>query len=254
MSRVPIMAGNWKMNLGPTDAAVLARDIVQETGQVTTVEQILCPPFVSLPAVKDAVSGSALRVGAQNAHAEPGGAFTGEVSAPMLTGLADYVILGHSERRQYCHETDDEVNAKLHAVLETGLVPIVCVGESLEENQAGQTRAVVTRQVRGALANVTGADAGRLVIAYEPVWAIGSGLAATPEVAEEVCGEIIRILLADLYDGTVAETTRILYGGSTSPGNIVSYMESPDIDGALIGGSALKSDTYTAMVRLTAGG
>ncbi len=253
MSRVPIMAGNWKMNVGPADAAGLARDIMQETGRVTAVEQILCPPFVSLPAVKDAVSGSALRVGAQNAHAEPDGAFTGEVSAPMLTGLADYVILGHSERRQFCHETDDEVNAKLHAVLEAGLVPIVCVGESLEENQASQTRAVVTRQVRGALANVTGADAGRLVIAYEPVWAIGSGLAATPDVAEEVCGEIIRILLADLYDGTVAETTRILYGGSTSPDNIVSYMKSPDIDGALIGGSALKSDTYTAMVRLTVG-
>lgn len=252
MSRVPIMAGNWKMNLGPADAAGLARDIVQETGQETTVEQILCPPFVSLPAVKEAVSGSAVKVGAQNAHAEPAGAFTGEVGAPMLTGLVDYVILGHSERRQYCHETDDDVNAKVHAVLEAGLVPIVCVGESLEENQAGQTRAVVTRQVRGALANVTGAEAGQLVIAYEPVWAIGSGLAATPEVAEDVCGEIIRILLADLYDGTVAETTRILYGGSTSPANIASYMASPDIDGALIGGSALKSDTYTAMVRLTA--
>lgn len=253
MSRVPIMAGNWKMNLGPANAAVLARDILQETGQVTTVEQILCPPFVSLHAVNEAVRGSVLRVGAQNAHAEPAGAFTGEVSASMLTGLADYVILGHSERRQFCHETDDEVNAKLHAVLEAGLVPIVCVGESLEENQAGRTGEVVTRQVRGALANVTGADAGQLVIAYEPVWAIGSGLAATPDVAEAVCGEIIRILLADLYDGTVAETTRILYGGSTSPGNIASYMESPDIDGALIGGSALKSDLYTAMVRLTAG-
>ncbi len=252
MARTPIMAGNWKMHLAPAEAATLATAIRERTETFTQVARIVCPPFPSLPAVKASLAGSTLQIGGQNLHAEDSGAYTGEVSGPMLAGLVSHVILGHSERRTYCHESDLDVHHKVLAALRAGLTPILCVGESAAENQANETRAVITRQVTTALKDVAATDAASLVIAYEPVWAIGTGLAATPDLANEVCGEVIRLQIADLYDGHVAESVRILYGGSTNPDNIAAFMATPDIDGALIGGAALSVDSYSSMVVQTA--
>ncbi len=252
MARIPIMAGNWKMNLAPAAAAALATEIREKTETITQVERIVCPAFPALPAVQASLAGSTLKLGGQNLHAEDSGAFTGEVSGPMLASLVSHVILGHSERRTYCHESDKDVNLKVLAALRADLIPIICVGESAAENQTNETRAVITRQVTAALQDVAAASAARMVIAYEPVWAIGTGLAATPEIANEVCGEVIRLQVAELYDGNVAENVRILYGGSTNPDNIAAFMREADIDGALIGGAALSGDSYSRMVVQTA--
>lgn len=252
MARKPMMVGNWKMNLTLDQAAGLAADIRTRVAALDRVERILCPAFTALAAVRDALAGSTVGVGAQNMHTDASGAYTGEIGSQMLQGLVTHVILGHSERRTHCHETDADINRKVHAALQAGLIPIVCVGENEVQRQAGETAAVITQQVTAALADVSGGAAPRLVIAYEPVWAIGTGLAADPDLANTVCGDVIRILMADLYDGTVAEQVRILYGGSTNPANIESFMAKADIDGALIGGAALSSDSYGTMVSLTA--
>ena len=250
--RTPMMAGNWKMNKTIAEATALAQAIVAAVGTEDSVERVICPPFVALPAVAAAVAGSGIGVGAQNMHWENSGAYTGEVSAPMLQGVAGYVIIGHSERRQFFAETDATVNRKVHAALAAGLTPIVCVGESLEQNEAGETHAFVGGQVKAALADIDADQAQRLVVAYEPIWAIGTGRAATAEQAQAICGATVRSALADLYGAQVAGNIRVLYGGSTNAKNIAEIMAQPDIDGALIGGAALQADSYAAMVRTTA--
>lgn len=248
MKRMPMMVGNWKMNLGPAASAVLAREIRAGAGEYASVQRVLCPAFPSLAAVSEAVADSGILVGAQNCHAADQGAFTGEVSSVMLRELVSYVIVGHSERRTFSAESDSEVNRKTAAVLEQDLIPIICVGENEAENEAGDTRSVVERQVSAALDGVPSILARKVVMAYEPVWAIGTGRAATAHHAQEVCGEIVRLQLAELYDGELAETVPVLYGGSTKPDNIEGFMEQPDVDGALIGGASLNGSDYCNMV------
>jgi triosephosphate isomerase len=251
--RTPVIAGNWKMNKTPTEAAELARALVAqigaEIGGVAGVERVLCPPFVSLAAVAPLLAGTGLGLGAQNLHWEKSGAFTGEVSAPMLVGLVQYVIIGHSERRQYFGETDESVNKKVKSALAHGLTPIICVGENLAENEAGQTGDVVTRHVRGAYAGLSADDALKTIIAYEPVWAIGTGRAATPEQANSVMGQYIRQLLKELYTASVADALRLQYGGSVTAANAASLFAQPEIDGALVGGASLKAAEFTAIVK-----
>jgi triosephosphate isomerase len=250
--RKPMMAGNWKMNKTVAEAVALAKAIREAVNDENGVDRVVCPPFVDLPAVAETLAGSNIEVGAQNMHWAASGAYTGEVSAPMLAGLAQAVILGHSERRQYFNETDEGVNQKIKAALAAGLLPIVCVGESLEQNEAGLTQSFVSGQVRGALAGLEGSQVESLVIAYEPIWAIGTGRAATAQQANDICGGVVRATVAELYGPAVAENTRILYGGSTNEKNIREIMAQPDIDGALIGGAALKVESYAEMVRGTA--
>jgi triosephosphate isomerase len=237
------------MNKTVNEAADLARALVAELQTVTEVERALCPPFVALTTVAPALAGTGIGLGAQNMHWESSGAFTGEISPPMLAGLCQYVILGHSERRQYFGETDENVNKKVKAALAHGLTPIICVGENLAENEAGQTAAVVTRQTRGAYAEISADDALKTIIAYEPVWAIGTGRAATPAGANAVIGLRIRGCLADLYSGSVAESIRVQYGGSVTGANAADLMAQPDIDGALVGGASLKPAEFVAIVR-----
>jgi triosephosphate isomerase len=198
------------------------------------------------------VEGSGIGVGAQNVHWADSGAYTGEISPPMLKGLAEYVIIGHSERRQYFAESDETVNKKVHASLSHSLIPIVCVGETLAQNEAGETHAVVSGQVKAALAGIDNSQVTQIVIAYEPIWAIGTGRAATAAQAQATCGETVRATLVELYGDAVAQSVRILYGGSTNAKNIGEIMQQPDIDGALIGGASLKAEDYSAMVNTTA--
>lgn len=250
--RKPILAGNWKMNKTPVEAVEFVRAIRPLVLQYPQVETVVCVPFVCLPAVADALKGVKIGVGAQNVHWAESGAYTGEVSAPMLVGLARYVIIGHSERRQYFGETDEMVNRKIKAALAHGLTPIVCVGEDLAQNEAGLTDSLVSAQVRAAFADISAGQAADIVVAYEPIWAIGTGKTATAEVANRVCGIVVRGTLADLYGEGVAQQIRIQYGGSANEKNIGELMAMPDIDGALIGGASLKVTSFTEMVRITA--
>ncbi|MXY95952.1 MAG: triose-phosphate isomerase [Caldilineaceae bacterium SB0664_bin_27] len=250
--RRPMMAGNWKMNMTVAEALALARQIYQLVGDTSVVEQLLCPPSVCLHPLKAASDGMPFLLGAQNCHWQESGAFTGEISPTMLRGLADYVILGHSERRQLFGETDKTVNKKTHAVVANQLNPIVCVGESLEQNERGETSSTITTQVRAALDGLNGGQIQSLVIAYEPIWAIGTGRAATAQTAGDICG-LVRAILREMYGAAVADTTRVLYGGSTKPDNIGAIMEQSDVDGALIGGASLEADSYAEMVKITAG-
>jgi triosephosphate isomerase len=250
--RKPILAGNWKMNKTPAEAVEFVRALRPRVTQYPQVETVVCPPFVALPAVADALRGVEIGVGAQNCHWEKSGAFTGEVSPAMLVGLAEYVIIGHSERRQYFAETDEMVNKKIKAALAHNLKPIICVGENLAQNEAGLTDQLVSEQVNAAFADITAEQALRVVIAYEPIWAIGTGKNATPEVANRVCGLVVRGTIAGLYGEEVAKAIRIQYGGSTNEKNIGELMAMPDIDGALVGGASLKVDVFAEMVRITA--
>ncbi len=249
MKRTPVIAGNWKMNKTPAEAADLAVALARSLGGLSGVEVVLCPPFVSLPAVGAAIKSTRIALGAQNIHWEKSGAFTGEVSALMLAGLCSHVIIGHSERRQYFGETDASVNKKVKAALASGLTPIICVGELLAEYEAEQTGVVVSWQMRGAYADLTADDAARTVVAYEPVWAIGTGKAATGAGANAVIGLHIRGMLADLYGSALAEGVRIQYGGSVTPANMAEFMSQPDIDGALVGGASLKAPDFEAIVQ-----
>ncbi len=249
MKRTPVIAGNWKMNKTPAEAADLAVALARSLGGLTGVEVVLCPSFVSLPAVGAAIKSTRIALGAQNIHWEKSGAFTGEVSALMLAGLCSHVIIGHSERRQYFGETDASVNKKVKAALASGLTPIICVGELLAEYEAEQTGVVVAWQMRGAYADLTADDAARTVVAYEPVWAIGTGKAATGAGANAVIGLHIRGMLADLYGSAWADGIRIQYGGSVTPANIAEFMSQPDIDGALVGGASLKAPDFEAIVQ-----
>ena len=247
--RTPLIAGNWKMNTTATEARVLASDLREPLDSIQGVETVVCPPFVSLPTVAEALRRSSVKVGAQNMHDEARGAFTGEIAAGMLADFCEYVILGHSERRQLFLEDDAMVNRKVAAALSADLKPILAVGERLEERNAGDTERVVTRQVRAGLAGIAAADA--LIIAYEPVWAIGTGIAASAEDAGETIG-LVRRLVAELYGDEFAQALRILYGGSVTPNNIAELMAQREVDGGLVGGASLKATDFVSIVRQSA--
>jgi triosephosphate isomerase len=248
--RRPIVAGNWKMNTTIEDGLALVEELLPLIETVTEVDRVVCPPFVSLQAISGRLRRSDVRVGAQNLSFEPSGAFTGEISAPMLVGLVSYVIVGHSERRHIFGETDVVVAKKLRAALGAGLAPILCVGETLAERDAGETDLVLRRQVRTALEGI--GQAPGLVIAYEPVWAIGTGRAATAADAN-AGNSIVRHELARVLGPAVAQATRIQYGGSVSPANAAELLGQPEIDGALVGGASLVAKSFAAIVRAAAG-
>jgi len=242
------VAGNWKMNLTVEKSLQLISELLPLLKGTAGVEVVLCPPFTSLWPAHQALRGSSVGLGGQDMHYEASGAYTGEVSAEMLlTCGCQYVILGHSERRAYFGETDESVNRKTLAALKAGLLPIVCVGETLQERQRNVTRQVVGRQVRGALKGIPTADVSRVIVAYEPVWAIGTGLTATPSQAQEVHA-FIRALLTELYDAPAA-SVRIQYGGSVKPDNAGELFAQPDIDGGLIGGASLQAGSFAAIVK-----
>ncbi len=245
MSRTPIIAGNWKMNTLRGDALALVRALRHSVDGITGVEKIVCPPFVFLHDVKRALEGSTIALGAQNAYWEEKGAFTGEVSISQVAEVATHVIIGHSERRQHFGETDETVNRRVKAALAHRVIPIMCVGETLEQRQAGETTAVLDRQTRGGLDGVS-VDAN-FIVAYEPVWAIGTGLAADGATAQEAVA-LIRSTVREVA-GAVADDVRILYGGSVTPENIAEYIGQSDIDGGLIGGASLKAESFAALVQ-----
>ncbi len=247
--RTPMIAGNWKMNTTLVEGSALVMEMREELERIAGVEKVLCPPFISLSLVGELLQGSSIKLGAQNMHFEEKGAYTGEISPLMLKELCDFVILGHSERREHFKETDQIVNEKVKAALAAGLTPILCVGERLEENEAGRTEEVVTRQVKGALQGV--ASPQGMVIAYEPVWAIGTGRAATGEGANATIG-IIRKTVAQLYSEGIAKGMRILYGGSVTAANIAEFIRQPEVDGALVGGASLKAKEFLSIVEQTA--
>jgi triosephosphate isomerase len=252
MIRKKLIAGNWKMNKTATDAVTLAHDIVVALGAQQDVEVVMCPPFTALEGVAKAIDGSVIKLGAQNMHFEASGAFTGEISSPMLRALfATHVILGHSERRTLFGETDELVNKKVISALKNQLRPIICVGESLAEREAGSTLKVVQTQTERALEGVSRDLAASIVVAYEPVWAIGTGKVATTEQAQEVHG-FIRGLLAKLMGDAVAQRVRILYGGSMKPANAPELLAQKDIDGGLIGGASLEARSFLELIRAAA--
>ena len=247
--RTPLIAGNWKMNTTIAEASALVEAMKERLDIIEGVEKVICPPFISLASIKQLLQGSSIKLGAQNMYFEEKGAYTGEVSPLMLSGICEFVILGHSERRQYFGETDEVVNKKVHAALKAGLTPILCLGEKLEEMEARKTEEVVTRQVNGALKGIESPQG--LVIAYEPIWAIGTGRAATPEEAN-ITIAIIRKTLSQLYGGGIALETRILYGGSVTADNIFEFVIQPEIDGALVGGASLKAEEFLSIVEQSA--
>ena len=243
--RTPFIAGNWKMNTTVAQASTLVAEMRERLDQVEGVEKVLCPPFISLATIGELLRGTSIKLGAQNMYFEEKGAYTGEVSPLMLSQLCEFVILGHSERRQYFAETDELINKKVGAALKIALTPILCVGERLEEKEAGETAEVVARQVRGALEGIESPQG--LVIAYEPIWAIGTGKAATPLESNDTTG-LLRHTVAQLYGEEFAQGVRILYGGSVTASNIADFMEQPEIDGALVGGASLKAEEFLSIV------
>jgi triosephosphate isomerase len=247
--RKPIIAGNWKMNKTSKEARDLAQKLIPLVSGVNNRDIVLAPPFTALPAVAEAIKGTAIALGAQNMSWEDKGAFTGEVSAEMLLDLGcKYVIIGHSERRQYFGETDETVNKKLRQALNKRLNPIVCAGETLKEREAGRAHEVIERQITGALKGMSAAEMQKIVIAYEPVWAIGTGKTATTEQANEI-HSFIRGKIKAVYGTEVADSLRIQYGGSVTPENVAALMAMPDIDGALVGGASLKPESFAALVK-----
>jgi triosephosphate isomerase (TIM) len=248
--RKPIVAGNWKMNYGPTEARAFAHQIVEPLGRLRSVERVLCPPAISIEAVRGVVGGTGVLVGAQNMFYEPRGAYTGETSPVMLQGLCHYVILGHSERRTYFGETSELVNQKAIAAFGYELRPIVCVGEHLEDRDAGRTERVLTEQVRGSLVGLPVERLADLVVAYEPVWAIGTGRAATAQDVADAAA-LIRALLGEMYGPEAAARVRVQYGGSVTAANVAEFAALPEVDGALVGGASLKPE-FIEIVRLTA--
>ena len=243
-----IIAGNWKMNTTLQDAKTLVADMKTRLEAIGGIETVICPPFISLAAIGEMLQGSSIGLGAQNMHPEEQGAYTGEISPGMLASLCQFVILGHSERRQLFGETDDFINQKVKSALKVGLKPIFCVGEQLQEREDGRAEAVVETQLRGGLSEID--SPGSLVVAYEPVWAIGTGKAATPDVAQDMMAHV-RSVLASLY-GADASNISLLYGGSVNPGNTVDYMREQDINGALVGGAALNADSFVEIAQKAA--
>ena len=247
---VPIVAGNWKMNTSLSEALKLARDMVEALDSVRGVEKVLCPPFISLEAVSKVIQDSSIKLGAQNMYHQEKGAYTGEISATMLAGLCQYVILGHSERRQHFGEYDELVNLKVKASLETGLRPIMCVGETLEQRQQGKAGKIVADQIEAGLESLHNIDT--LVVAYEPGWAIGTGVAATPETASEMMAGVILRKLRELYGEPAATQVPLLYGGSVNPENVAGFVREESVHGALVGGASLNADQFVEIVRITA--
>lgn len=250
--RKPIIAGNWKMHKTLGESVDFAKELAAMLAPFSSVARVVCPTYVALVGVANALKGTDIQVGAQSVHWEAQGAYTSQISPTMLQGLAEYVIIGHSECRAYLNETDETVNKKVKAALAYGLKPIIAVGESLEQNEAGQTAQIVGGQVRAALNGVDSANMTNIVLAYEPIWAIGTGKNATGQGANSVIGGTIRATLAELYGNSVAQSVRIQYGGSVKPENMAEYMSQPDIDGALVGGASLKADVFTELVRIAA--
>jgi triosephosphate isomerase len=249
--RRPILAGNWKMNMTATQARELALKLIPLVAGVKDRDIVVGPPFTSLAAVAETIKGTNIGLAAQNLHWEEKGAFTGEISADMLLDSGcKYVIIGHSERRQYFGETDETVNKKARQALKKALLPILCVGETLAEREAGKLNEIISRQVTGGLKDISTDDMKKVVIAYEPVWAIGTGKTATPEQADEVHA-LIRQKVKALYSADIAEGLRIQYGGSVTPENVSTLMAMPDIDGALVGGASLKPESFAALVKFT---
>jgi triosephosphate isomerase len=249
--RTPIIAANWKMNFTVDEGTAFVRSIRDGLNAVTAVDSVICPPYIAIPAIHALLKGTRVGLGAQNMHYKQSGAYTGELSPTMISPFCNYVILGHSERRAYFAESDEAVNRKAHAALAHNLTPIICVGESLEQNEAGETHAFVSGQVRAALEGLSASQVGQIVIAYEPIWAIGTGKAASAEDAGTIIAASVRDVVRQLYDDETAESLRVQYGGSTNPDNIVDYMRHPDIDGALVGGASLKPG-FVDMVSRTA--
>jgi triosephosphate isomerase len=247
--RIPFVAGNWKMNTTATEAERLILEMLDKLDRIEGVEKVVCPPFVSLISISMMLQDSSIKLGAQNMYFEAKGAYTGEISPLMLKELCEFVILGHSERRWYFKETDEVVNKKVKAALANKLKPILCVGERLEENEAGKTEEVVNRQVTAALNGIE--PVRDLVIAYEPVWAIGTGKAASGVQAAATI-QFIRDVLAKLWNKNIAQDLRILYGGSVTGANIAEFISYPDIDGALVGGASLKAEEFVGIVEQTA--
>jgi len=247
-ARTPLLAGNWKLNCLQSEAADLARAVADGCAGLEGREVLVTPTYTALAAVRQAVDGSVVALGAQNLYWEASGAFTGEISAPMLVDAGcSHVIIGHSERRQYFGETDQTVASKVAAAVNGNLVPVMCVGETLEERDGGRMLEVIRRQVEGGLAELPAAGRDTLVVAYEPVWAIGTGRTAAPDQAEEVHAEI-RKLLESVMNAAAAASTRILYGGSVKPDNVDELMSCPNVDGALVGGASLKADDFLRIV------
>ncbi len=245
--RIPFIAGNWKMFKTKEDAFIFAEEIKGLVGE-TDVKVAICAPFTNLQLLKKVLEDTNIKVGAQNVHFEDEGAFTGEISVPMLEELAvDYCIIGHSERRQYFNETDENVNKKLVRLFNSPIIPILCVGEVLEDREAGKEKEVVEKQVKGALMNISASHVEKLVIAYEPVWAIGTGKTATPEDADDMCG-FIRDTIEKLYGEDVALEVVIQYGGSVKPGNATEIMNMPNVDGALVGGASLVPTDFNQII------
>lgn len=247
--RTPIIAGNWKLNKTRAEAEALARGVVEATRDVKNIEIVLCPVYTSLDAVQRIIAGTQVKLGAQDCYWEENGAFTGEVSPSLLKDAGcSYIIIGHSERRQFFGETNETVNRKVKAVLASGLTPIMCVGETLAEREAGKMQAVVADHVRNGLAGLGAQEIEKVVIAYEPVWAIGTGKTATPGQAQEVHA-LIRQILKEIVGAEAAEKVRIQYGGSVKPDNAKELMGQPDIDGALVGGASLKADSFAGIIK-----
>lgn len=247
--RRALIAGNWKMNTTVGEAVTLVKEMLGGLLAVQGIDRVICPPFISLKEIKDIVQGTDISLGAQNMYYKEKGAFTGEISPLMLKNICKYVIVGHSERRQYFAETDNIVNEKVKAALSTGLQPILCVGETLEENEAGKTNMVLERQIKEGLKSISATK--ELVMAYEPIWAIGTGKAATGVQAGRTIG-FIRQTLASIWGKDSSEIVRILYGGSVTGINIAEFMREPEIDGGLVGGASLKAAEFVEIVRLTA--
>jgi len=244
--RVPMIAGNWKMNTTVSEAVRLVSEMRQGLEEISGVDKLICPPFVSLAAVGELIKGSSIKLGAQNLYFEEKGAYTGEISPLMLADLCEFVIIGHSERRQYFGENGEIVSKKVQSALKVNLKPVLCIGERLEENEAGKTKEVLSEQLRSSLAEIRELD--RLIIAYEPIWAIGTGRAATGEQANNTIG-FIRQSIAKLYSNDIAQGMRILYGGSVNAANAAEFMNQPEIDGALVGGASLKADEFISITK-----
>ena len=244
-----MIAGNWKMNTTVNEAVKLVRSMLSGLDKLVSVEKVVCPPFVSLTAVRVLTKGSSVKLGAKNVFYEGKGAFTGEISPLMLAELCEYAIIGHSERRQYFGETGEIIDKKMKAAVESGLKPILCIGERLEENEARRTEEVLTRQLMASSDRLY--YLGGLVIAYEPVWAIGTGRSATSEEANKTIG-FIRQLISHQHGNDIADNIRILYGGSVTAANIAEFVRKPEIDGALVGGASLKADDFLSIAKQTA--
>ncbi len=246
--RTPMIAGNWKMNTTVSEAIELVSEMRRGLDEIADVDKVICPPFISLIPVSELIKGSSIKLGAQNLYFEEKGAYTGEISPPMLANLCELVIIGHSERRYYFDETGEMVSKKVMAALRAGLKPILCVGERLDDYEAGRTEDVVTGQLKSSLDGVSGLS--DLIIAYEPVWAIGTGRAATGEQANGTIG-LIRRSIARLYSDEIARDLRILYGGSVTADNIAEFIQQPEIDGALVGGASLNAGQFLSIVKQT---